>query len=203
MKLDAKDFKRLQWTIAFLVTMTLVGGGSVWTVLQLKKGSDRAFQEATAARKDIQNKLAQARVEEQELRDKTARFQALKAQGYIGPEQRLDWIETIARIKAARRIFKLDYDFAPQRPVEASILPGGASAGGFQIMSSQMQLRLQLLHENELLTLLDEIRGAVQAMIQVRSCTMERLPPGSGDRGNNAQLKADCTLEWITLREGK
>lgn len=203
MKLDAKDFKRLKWAIAFLVTFTLVGGGSVWTTLQMKKSGDKAFQDATLARKDIQNKLSQARVEEQELRDKTARFQALKAQGYIGPEKRLDWIETIARIKASRRISKLDYDFAPQRPVDAALLPGGASAGGFEIMSSQMQLRLQLLHEGELLVLLDEIRSAVPAMVQVRSCAIERLPPSTTDRGHNAQLKADCTLEWITLREGK
>ena len=203
MKLDAKDFKRLQWTIVFLVTMTLLGAGSVWTILQLKTGSDKALREATVARGDIQTKLARARVEEQELRDKIDRFQALKARGYVGAEQRLDWVDAIARIKAARRIFKLDYDFAPQRPVDATILPGGASAGGFEIVSSQMQIRLQLLHEGELLAFLDDLRGAVQALIQVRSCAIERIAPSAVDRGNNAQLKADCTLEWITLRGGK
>jgi len=203
MKPDAKDFKRLQWAIAFLVIMALVGGGSVWTTLQLKQSSEKAFQEATVARRDIQSKLARARDEQQELRDKIDRFQALKARGYIGAEQRLDWIEAIARIRAARRIFKLDYEFAPQRPVDAGILPGGASAGGFEIMASQMQLQLQLLHEGELLAFLAELRDTVQALVQVRSCTIERIPPSNTDRGNNAQLKADCTLEWITLREGK
>ncbi|OHC65032.1 MAG: hypothetical protein A3H93_01595 [Rhodocyclales bacterium RIFCSPLOWO2_02_FULL_63_24] len=203
MKLDAKDFKRLQWAIAFLVLMALVGGGSVWTSRQLQKNSEKAFKEASAARHDIQSKLARAQEEQQELRDKIGRFQGLKSRGYIGPEQRLDWIETVARIKATRRIFRLDYEFAPQRPVDASILPGGATAGGFEIMSSQMRLQMQLLHEGELLSFLAELREAVQALIQVRSCTLERLPPGNADRGNNAQLKAECVLEWITLREGK
>lgn len=203
MKLDAKDFKRLQWAIAFLVIMALVGGGSVWSTQQLKKNGEKAFQQDTMARRDIQAKLARARVEEQELRDKINRFQALKTQGYIGPEQRLDWIEAIARIKAARRIFKLEYDFAPQRPVDASVLPGGAAAGGFEIMSSQMRLQLQLLHEGELLTFLAELHDAVRALVQVRSCSIERIAPGNADRGNNAQLKADCTLEWITLKESK
>ncbi|MCX7147447.1 MAG: hypothetical protein NT042_14920, partial [Sulfuritalea sp.] len=115
MKLDAKDFRRLQWAIAFLVIMALVGGGSLWTTQQLKKSSDKAFQEATAARRDMQTKLARASEEQQELRDKISRFQALKDHGYIGPEQRLDWIEAVARIKAARRIIKLDYEFSPQR----------------------------------------------------------------------------------------
>ncbi len=203
MKPDAKDFKRLQWAIAFLVIMALVGGGSVWTTLQLKQSSEKAFQEATVARRDIQSKLARARDEQQELREKIDRFQALKARGYIGAEQRLDWIEAIARIKAARRIFKLDYEFAPQRPVDAGILPGGASAGGFEIMASQMQLQLQLLHEGELLAFLAELRDTVQALVQVRSCTIARIPPSNTERGNNAQLIAECTLEWITLKEGK
>lgn len=203
MTLDSKDLKRLQWAIAFLVAMAVIGGGSVWTTLQLKQISDRAARESAAARKSIQTKLARASEEQQELRDKIGRFQALKARGYIGPEQRLDWIETIARIKAARRIFKLDYEFAAQRPADAIILPGGASAGGFEIMSSQMRLELQLLHEGELLAFLAELRDAVQALVQVRSCSVERLAPDNTDRGSKAQLRAECTLEWITLREGK
>lgn len=203
MKLDAKDLKRLQWAIAFMVIMTLVGGISVWTTLQLKRSAEKTNREATVARKDIQTKLARARDEEQELRDKIVRFQALKTRGYIGPERRLDWVEAIARIKAARRIVKLDYEFAPQRPVDASILPGGAAAGGFEVMASQMRLQIQVLHEGELLAFLADLRDTVQALLQVRSCTIDRIAPSSMQRANNAQLKAECTLEWITLREGK
>lgn len=203
MKLDAKDLKRLQWAIAFLVIMILVGGGAVWITRQLKADNEKAFRAAAAARLDMQAKLARASVEEQELREKIARFKELKAKGYVGPEQRLDWIETIARIKAARHIPRLDYEFAPQRPADSGILPGGATAGGFEIMASQMRLHLQVLHEGELLALLAELRAAVHAWVQVRSCSIDRLALGSIDRSNNAQLKVECILEWITLKEVK
>ena len=203
MKLDAKDCKHLQWAIAFLVLMVMAGAGSVWFTLQLKKSSEVAFKQASAARLDIQTKLARAREEQQELLDKMGRFQALKDRGYIGAEQRLDWVEAIARVKVARRIFKLDYEFAPQRPADSSLLPGGAKAGGFEIMSSQMRMQIHLLHEAELLAFLADLRNAVQALVHVRSCTMERIAPTTIDRGTNAQIKAECTLEWITLKEGK
>ena len=207
MTLDAKDLKRLQWAIAFLIILSLVGGGAVWTTEQMKKSDNKALQETTAARKDIQANLTRAREEQQELTGKLTRFQALKTRGYIGPEQRLNWVEAIARIKAERRIFKLDYEFAPQRRVDASILPGDAAAGGFEIMSSQMRLQVHLLHEGELLALLadlrNNLRNTVEALVLVRSCMIERLAPSSSDRGSKAQLKADCTLEWITLKEGK
>jgi hypothetical protein len=203
MKLDAKDFKHLQWAIILLLVMGLVGGGAVWYSRQLKLIEDKAYKEAVAAQKDIQSKLARASEEQNELRDKIGRFQALKARGYIGPERRLDWIETVARIKAARRIPKLDYELAAQVPVDSAILPGSSAAGGFNVMTSQMRLRLQLLHEVELLAFLSELGDAVPAMVQARSCTIERMGSGNSSRGNNAQLTADCTLEWITVREGK
>jgi hypothetical protein len=204
MKLDAKDFKRLQWAIAFLVIMALIGGGSLWTTHQLKINSEKTFKEVTAARRDMQAKLARASDEQQELRDKIDRFQQLKAKGYIGAERRLDWIEAIARIKVARRILKLEYELSPQRQVDSTLLPGGASAGGFELMASQMRLQLELLHEAELLAFLAELRDTVQALVKVRSCTIERIATGNTIRsGNLAQLKAECVLEWITLKDDK
>ncbi len=208
MTLDTKDLKRLQWAIAFLIILSLIGGGAVWTTVQMERSSTKALQDATAKRKEIQTKLARTSDEQQELTEKLNRFQTLKARGYIGPEQRLNWVEAIDRIKTERRIFKLDYEFAPQRRVDASILPGGSAAGGFEIMSSQMRLQIHLLHEGELLAFLADLRtglrsNTIEALVLVRSCALERMGPGSADRSSKAQLKADCALEWITVREGK
>ncbi len=203
MTAKAADLGRLKWAIILLVILCAIGGGAVWTTLQMQKSGEKAHKESIAARNDVRAKLARARDEQAELRDKIGRFKALQDRGFIGPEQRLDWVETMARIKVARRIHRLEYDFAPQRPVDATILPGGAGAGGFDFMSSQMRTNTQLLHEGELLGLIDEIRSSVRALIQIRSCTLERIPVGPADRGNPAQLKAECILEWITLRERK
>lgn len=203
MKSNASDLGRLKWAIAFLILMSACGGGAVWSSLQLQNSSEKAIKEANAARSDIRAKLARARDEQVELRDKINRFQALKERGYIGPEQRLDWVEAIARVRTARRIYKLEYDFAPQRLADASILPGGPTAGGFDVLASQMRMQVQFLHEGELLALINDIRNSVQALIQLRSCSVERSPAGTGERNNPAPLKGECTLEWITLRERK
>lgn len=197
------DLGRMKWAITLLLILSACGGGAVWSTLQMQQAGEKAAREASAARADIRAKLARARDEQAELIDKIRRFQTIKEQGYIGPEQRLDWIEAIARVKAARRIYRLEYDFAPQRPADPSVLPGGPGAGAFDIMASQMRLQVQFLHEGELLALIDDIRKSVRALIQLRSCSIERTPAGSGERNNPAPLKAECTMEWITLRERK
>ncbi len=193
MKFDSQDFKRLQWTLLFLAICLLVAGGAVWFALTLQKQTAQAHTAAMAADKEIDSKLSRARSEEQELREKITHFQTLRNRGIIGAEQRLDWVEILGRIKTTRRISGLDYEFAPQRPVDATILPGGAAAGGFTIMASQMRLHMRLLHEGDLLNVLNDLRAMAPALIQVRACKI--------GHSTDAQLAAECTLEWITFKE--
>jgi len=203
MKFTSDDLKRLQWTLAFLVAMLALASAAAWTANAYLKAAEKSAREANAARRDVQSKLLRAREEEKELRAMIGGFQAMREKGFVGPERRLDWIETLNRIKVSRKIFGMEYDLAPQRPIDAAVLPGGSAAGGFDLMASQMRLRLQLLHEGELVAFLAELRESVPALIQIRSCGIERIPAGTGDRARNAQLRANCTLEWITLKEGK
>lgn len=200
MKFERDDFKHLQSGILLLATSLLIAGGAVWATQRMKQNAEQGWRSATAAEQDINNKLTRARSEEQQLRAMIGRFQALKERGIVGPEQRLDWVETLARIKGERRITRFDYEFAPQRPVDAGILPGGPAAGSFQLMSSTMHLSLSLLHEGDLLGVLDDLRKMAPALIQVRACRIERNP---AERNASANLTAECSLEWITLKESK
>jgi len=203
MNLVAADLKRLKWALVTLALMSALGGAAVFGAQLMHSVAEKKNRDVVAARNEIQTRLTRARDEEQELREKISRFQDLTARGYVGVETRLDWIETIARVKLARRIQKLDYEFAPQRPVDAVTLPGGATGGGYDFMSSQLKLQMDLLHENDLFNVIADLRREVKAIIQVRSCTIERVAAEAAQRSNNAQLKTDCTLEWITLKEKK
>lgn len=202
MKLNAKDFKHLQGAFLLFAACLLMAGTAVWGAGTLEKKTAAAHQAALTTQQGADRTLIRARSEEQQLRAMINRFQALAARNIIGPEQRLDWVETLGRIKAARRISRLDYDFAPQRPVTADILPAGMAAG-FQIMTSQMHLTLHLLHEGDLLGVIDDLRQTAPALIQIRSCSIDRTNQSAVDRPANDLLTAECTLEWITVKEDK
>ncbi len=203
MNFSSQDFKKIQWALLLLIVSLLIASAAVWVVFAQQKTATQTHNSLIAAEKEMAANLRRARNEEQELRDKITRYEALKQRGIVGTEQRLDWIDLINQIKTARRIPKLEYDFAPQRKLDATFLPEGAETSGMRFMSSQMHLRLSLLHEGELLGFLDDLRAAAPALIQVRACNLARSMPSPADpaqRGIKPQLTAECTLEWITLK---
>lgn len=203
-KFSQDDFRRIRWSLAALVVLALLGAAVVFGALQATKVAKAGAQKVEAERGEIRSKLARAREEEQEIRGKIARYQELVGRGYVTAEQRLDWVERIAQIKTARKLIDVQYELMPQKAVESALLPEGAVGGGYEFMSSTMKLQMQLLHEGDLLGFLADLRANVRALLVVRQCNVERIArAGGSERGAQAQLKADCDIDWITLREKK
>lgn len=204
MEFRRADFRRISWSLVSLAFFVLLGAAIVAGAQLADRIARDGARKAEAERADIRGKLGRARDEEQEIRAKITRYQDLVRRGYITAEQRLDWIERIAQIRTARKLIDVQYELAPQKPVDSSLLPEGAAGGGYEFMTSTMKLQMQLLHEADLLGFLTDLRASVPALLLVRSCDVERTPPSGGsERGMRGQLKADCEIDWITLREKK
>ena len=132
--------------------------------------------------------------EEGEIRQKAAVFDRLAARGVIGEEERLEWVELLNEIRDRRRLPEVQYEFAPQRALERA----GAGASG--LYASAMKLQAQLLHEEDLVRLLGDLRERAPALIQVKRCDLSRLPAADTGKLRQGSLRADCLIDWITLR---
>ena len=193
------DLKRLQWNIALLIFLALAGAGIVLASIKFREVADKALKEATASQSEIKSKLARANDEESELREKIIRYNAMDQHGILGEEHRLDWIEQIRKVKENRKLLDIQYELAPQKPIDAKIVP--PAGNGFEVLSSPMKLELPLLHEMDLLNFLNDLNANVQAYLRLRNCSIERIPGQAAAKGPTAQLKAACELDWITIRE--
>lgn len=187
----AKTLKRIQWSLALLIFAALLGAGMLVYSKSLLERAQRVHKAATINRIDLQNKLANARNEEQELLTKWSRYQTIVSRGYIGSERRLDWVEEIRKIRAARKLLDTFYELEPQQVLD------GTNASGFDFMVSNMHLQMQLLHEDDLLAFLADLRQNIRAYTSLKSCSVTRLTR----QGSSVQLMADCSLDWVTLRE--
>lgn len=190
MKLTLADLPKIQLSLIAALLMVALGAATVLYALDSDKGAQAAKKTADRTFKEFDGKLKQVRNEENEIKRKAATFNQLQARGLIGEEQRLDWIELLKSIHEQRRLIDLEYEIAPQRSLDAN--PGS----DLDFYASSMKLHLKLLHEEDLTRLLADLRNQAKALLQIRSCKVDRLANGSGQ----ANLSADCEIDWITLR---
>ena len=197
MKLNIHDFGSIRASVVVFVLLVVAGAAAVAGSLYVSRQMQREHRLAVVQRSEIQAKLSRAREEEQEIRNKLKRYEELMARGYIGSENRLDWVDRIRAIKTARKLLDIEYELAPQRRLDEG------AVGGYDFMSSNMRLQMQLLHEEDLTNFLADLHATVPAYLRVNSCNVERLQRTGQERGTVALLRADCSIDWITLREKK
>ena len=199
MKLPPKTGQRLAGPAIVAIALIAVGAAAAGIASELL-GKARAEQlHAKAEREVEQNKLTRATDEEREIREKLVDYRRLVDRGLVGEERRLDWVDQINAIRNARKLLNVTYSIEPQRPVD---YPGLAGAGEVEFLASPMRLEMSLLHEEDLLRFIGDLRNAISAYVVVRSCTMERLAePPSTDRGVAPRLRATCDLDLVTIRD--
>lgn len=192
MKLD--DLKKIRGSALLAIVMAVAGGMALMASGRLAEETRQDHARATAARGTAQSGLAAARAEEAEITQKIDRYSQLEARGAIGTERRLAWVELIRDARARHRLGALDYEFSPQRPIDRAISP--ADAGQFEVASSTLRLKLPLLHEGDLVTLLDDLTQRAPALVRTRECSITRR---AATDASPETLQADCLLDWITF----
>ena len=191
--------RHIRWALLAMLLMVAAGATALYYANRFHAKAIADQASAGLARSEARNRLFRARDEEQELRATTTRFQELAQRGIIGDERRLDWVEQIRRIREQRKLFDLQYEIAPQQPLDAA-----AAGGPLPFMASPMRLTMQLLHEEDLLGFLDDLSAQAPAYLRTRRCTVDRLPPPAvPPTAAAAELRAECELDWITIRKAK
>lgn len=203
MKLSPADFPNLRLSLLAALAMVLAGAGTSYAAFHWVQASQRDRAAAQAERNEIDGKLRRVSSEQSEIKEKSERFNALQARGVIGDEQRLEWVELLKDIRDRQRLLDLQYEFAPQREIstKSDAKSDGKPDAGFGFFASTMKVQIKLLHEEDLTRFLAELREQARALIQIKSCTVSRLPQEVNDSSLSAQLLADCQIDWVTVRE--
>ncbi|MGK5050553.1 hypothetical protein [Janthinobacterium sp. RB2P8] len=135
-----------------------------------------------------------AEAEKQEIRAYEPQFLVLRQRGLIGEENRLGWIDAIRRSQEQRKLLPISYDISPQQGLQ---VPLPMVMGQYHLRGSRMRLQMDLLHEMDLLNLLDDLRQA--GYFAVQDCTLKRQAAAGGGSEAPPTLGAECELLWLTL----
>ena len=199
MKLGASDLKRLRLPIAASATLALAGVACYLAVDDYLLETTKLAAATTAQRIEVQSRLASANEEEREITANLQQYQALAARGIVSEEKRLDWIDAITAIKNERRLFNIGYSIEPQKELD---YPGFAPRGGVRFVFSRVKLEMQLLHEEDLLNLIDDLAKRGRSYLSVRNCDVQRTERGGGTT-LAPRLQAACIFDLITIRHDR
>jgi hypothetical protein len=124
-------------------------------------------------------------------------YSGYKSSGLVGEERRLSWIESLENTNKVLRLPTLSYSLMPQ---EKFIRPGLKVKSGVELSGSAMELTMDLLHEEDILAVLEGLRLSIKNLFTVESCSLRRSSKvGVPLNTKEANLRSICTIRWVTI----
>lgn len=167
----------------------------IWGSSQSFAAAQRQLAAAQAERKQNTERLARIAEEQREVSEKLDIYKQLKTLHILGEERRLEWADAITRIRASRELLDLSYRIERQRLLKA--LPGKPE--GIEFLASAMRVQLALLHEEDLLRFLADLRESGNAYYAVRACSIARTGQAATGTTITPRLRAECEIDLITI----
>ena len=195
MRLTPEELKRLAAPALAALALLAAGVALIGWADSSLGNAGRALAAAQEERKQNAERLARIAEEEREVKANLALYQQLKQLNVLGPERRLEWADAIARIRAQRELLDLRYRVERQKLLSA--VPG--KPANVEFYASSMRVDLALLHEEDLLRFLADLRASGNAYYAVKRCSLERTGQAVTGTLIAPRLRADCQIDLITV----
>ncbi len=198
MSMTPQDRRKLQWPIIGLVLAIMIVGLLVTYADQYRAENELALQTQQNLLNQARQKFQSSGIEKETIIQYLPIYNKFLASGFVGEERRIEWIEALRQIHAQHKLFSIDYSIGLQESYNPSFLP---NLGNFKLKRSVMNLKLDMLHEGDLLALLDGLHEQTTPFI-VRECEIKR-PVGAVVNAKNmvSNMQANCEIDWLTLRD--
>ena len=197
MKLNQQDWHRLRNPIIGLSAALIFTALLVTYAEQYKSKIQQALEQQ-------QNQLNQARqryqssgLEKETIVKYLPSYQRLISDGFIGEERRIEWVDNLRTIHKENKLFGINYSIASQEDYKPTL---AFNPGPFILRRSVMKLELSMLHEGDLITLIEALKAKETTPFILRECEITRSTATITSR-LAPNLLASCELDWLTIRE--
>jgi hypothetical protein len=181
--------------LGLAVTLVLAFGATLWLradYATLSASEGQALAALEQQRLDLARRV--------QARDRyAAYFDELAGAGVVGEEQRLAWAQVLRDTAADLGLPYLRYTAAPRQPFEPDWLMTGAEA---PVAATVMELQAGLVHEGDLLGLLERLREEAPGHFAVTGCALERVGAEAPPAPDKANVAATCQLRWHSIAVG-
>ncbi len=195
MRFTGEELKRLAVPLA--IAAALLGAG----VLLVQWAGDalgaaqRGLALAQNERREAAERLARIAEEEREVNQKLDVYRRLHGLNILGEERRLEWADAITRIRKERELLDLRYRVERQQLLYSV----AGKPANVDFFASTMKVDLALLHEEDLLRFLADLRASGNAYYSVKRCAIQRTGQAATGTSITPRLRADCDIDLITI----
>jgi hypothetical protein len=179
--------------------MIIVIGLSAGLVYQLEQAltvSKRELAQQQVQMREARTRLQKSGEEKNVIVRYLPNYQYLQRIGFVGDEQRLNWLEGLRLSNQEAQLFGVQYQIGSQQPYPYA---AELNAGQLTLHQSVMKLNFQLLHEGDLMSFLAALGKQGAGFFAVNACKLDRIATGGSIRFQ-PNLRATCDIAWITLR---
>jgi hypothetical protein len=196
--MNQADLQALRAPLLALIVVLLAGAAAIYYSDRLVKEARRQLAQQQTLLKEARTRLQKSGEEKEVIVKYLDGFRQLASAGFVGEEQRINWLDGLRLANQQADIFGVDYQIGTQAPYAFA---GDFNPGQLALNQSIMKLQFRLLHEDDLMRFLGALARLGGGIFTIDQCAMKRLDTGGVIRFQ-PNLTANCQLSWITLKVG-
>lgn len=177
-----------------LTSLLLAAAGALWSWNQAQDAA-LALQQENSALNQARQQLDRSRQQQQLIATHLNAYQALVARGFVGPEDRLAWIEAAQNANRDTGLYGLDYRLTPRTASQPEL------AQGLALGQTSMTLTFPVLVETDLPRFLATLKARAPGVVRVHGCSVSMQGAHAFEAINQPRMRADCELQWFTIAE--
>jgi len=196
MKLTAKDFGAMRMPAIALVVALTASYAVIWFTSNQRSESEGQYRQQVVALQEAKTRYQRSGEERETVMRYIQAYRQLEKIGFIGAEQRLNWIESLREANAQAGLFGVDYQMTAQEPFPYVTKDNPI---GSRIKQSKMRLTFGVLHEADLMKLFRSLPARQAGLFSIVGCSLDRAGRDGIPVPRQANLSAVCELSWVTM----
>jgi hypothetical protein len=196
--MNQADFQALRNPLLAIAGVALLGALAVYSSGRLMIAARQQLSQQQVQLKDARTRLQKSGDEKDIIVRYLDGFRQLELTGFVGDEQRINWLDGLRLANQQSDLFGVDYQIGAQRPY---LFAAEFNPGPIAVNQSVMRVRFRLLHEGDLDRFMDSLARQGTGIFAIDQCLLRRIDTRGVIR-YQPNVNAECDLSWITVQVG-
>ena len=158
--------------------------------------SEKQYRDHVAALQEARTRYQRSGEERETVMHYVQAYRQLEKIGFVGAEQRLNWVESLRAANTQAGLFGVDYQLSAQEPFPYVAKDNPV---GDRVKHSRMKLSFGVLHEGDLTRLFRALSAQQPGLFTLNNCSLDRAGRQGAPLPRQANLSAECELSWLTI----